>query len=165
MLKMAHGVQSIYSLLLVYLYFHAVSGTCTPEKGCECGLSEERVSHIESKISASNAYMFAIPNMRCTIAGRARFQECGIELEEENFHPADIASTWSDFHSTSDPTWKYMNCKYPVQEGGMVMHSYVFVDGQLKGDGFDLYKGACSALEPAARSLSGRNGRELAQLV
>merc|ERR1719198_2395269 len=98
--------------------------------------------------------MYAIPNMRCTMAGHAKFSQCGIPLIEDHFTPSDISSSWADFSSTTDAIWKFMNCKYPVSEGGMVMHSYVFVDGQLKGDGFDVSGQSCSDLTPSAPTVS-----------
>jgi len=137
-----------FSCVVLALLGVAAEGQCTPEAGCACGLSTANVNRIEDKIRAGGAYMYAIPNMRCTNAGRARFQECGIPLNEDIFGPSDIASTWNNFGRTIDSTWKYMQCEHPVEEGGMQMHSYIFVDGKLKGDGFDVSKVGCPALAP-----------------
>eukprot|EP00747_Dinoflagellata_sp_TGD_P165558 gnl/TRDRNA2_/TRDRNA2_186984_c0_seq1.p1 gnl/TRDRNA2_/TRDRNA2_186984_c0~~gnl/TRDRNA2_/TRDRNA2_186984_c0_seq1.p1 ORF type:complete len:157 (+),score=34.81 gnl/TRDRNA2_/TRDRNA2_186984_c0_seq1:61-531(+) len=119
----------------------------------QAGMSAAAATEIEDKIRATPVYMYAIPNMRCTLSGQSKFRSCGIALQEDNFVPEDIASTWANFGATTDPTWKYMNCRYPVSQGGMVMHSYIFVDGQLKGDGFDVASMSCSQLrsEDAAR--------------
>mmetsp|Transcript_123545 Transcript_123545/g.192931 ORF Transcript_123545/g.192931 Transcript_123545/m.192931 type:complete len:162 (-) Transcript_123545:103-588(-) len=139
----------------IELLCHSVKGQqCTRDSGCECGLSAEEVSRIHQKVSAPGAYMYAIPNMRCTVSGRAKFQSCGIPLKEDSFTPSDIDATWSNFVASTDSTWKYMQCKYPVHEGGMVMHSYVFVDGELKGDGFDVSTRPCSELRSTSRLLS-----------
>merc|ERR1712216_551436 len=127
---------------------------CTAPSCNDCGLEADAIATIEKKIATTPVYMTAIDNMRCTLAGRHKFQQCGIELKEDTFAPADISTTWHDFSQTSDGTWKYMNCKYHVEEGGMVMHSYVFVDGKLMGDGFDVSKMSCSNLRSSTSSSS-----------
>merc|ERR1711865_84674 len=106
------------SAALLGLLCVTAAGQCTLDAGCACGLSTEDVSRIETKISTGGAYMYAIPNMRCSITGRAKFRQCGISLKEDTFRPSDIASSWNNFDATTDPTWKYMQCKYPVSAGG-----------------------------------------------
>ena len=69
--------------------------------------------------------LVSIPNMRCTANALAKFASCGTTYETYTFTPDDIVSTWSDFAATSDAIWKYMDCKYHTDAGGMTMHSYV----------------------------------------
>lgn len=149
-------MMDLQPLLLIALsvctLLQVTSGQCVPPD-CACGLEQSRVQEIEASIADDAAYMLAIPNMRCTLAGLSKFQECNIAVKQELFSPKDISSTWNNFAATSDPTWKYMNCKYPVSEGGMTMHSYVFVGGQLKGDGFDTMSSDCSDLKTSMRLL------------
>merc|ERR1711908_139115 len=104
----------------------------------------------EKMIAEKPVVLIGIPNMRCTLAAKRKFQSCGIEYSEKTFTPSDIQSSWSSFAKTTDGCWRYMDCKYHTEEGGMTMHSYVFAHGKFLGDGFDISSEPCSSFKVAA---------------
>ena len=87
--------------------------------------------------------------MRCTIAAQRKLAACAVNFKEHLFNPADISTSWSSFQTT-DAQWRYMDCRYHTEQNGMTMHSYVFIGGQLLGDGFDIMNLPCSALSGAS---------------
>lgn len=121
-----------------------VVSECSAGSCSDC-LDAATSREIEALIEAQPVTLVAIPNMRCTLAAEAKLEQCGVTPTVEYFTPADISATWSNFQ-TADAKWRYMDCRYHTEQGGMTMHSWVFVDGQLLGDGFDITQLPCSAL-------------------
>jgi hypothetical protein len=76
---------------------------------------------------------------------------------ETFFTPADISTSWNTFvtgqrpprltrglyicsaahltreHLTEDARWRYMDCRYHTEQGGMTMHSWVFRGERSRG--------------------------------
>ena len=146
------GVTSVLARMLVLqLAANPLSGVdggvvseCSAGSCADC-LDAATSRELEALITSEPVVLVAIPNMRCTVAAQAKLSQCGIEAAVETFTPADIDQTWSNFQ-TEDAKWRYMDCRYHTEQGGMTMHSWVFVGGELLGDGFDIMQLDCSAL-------------------
>ena len=143
-------------LLLLQAAVAGVISECS-EGSCTDCLDAATSREIEALIETQPVVLVAIPNMRCTIAALAKLEQCGVTPTVEYFTPVDISSSWSNFQTT-DAKWRYMDCRYHTEQGGMTMHSWVFVDGQLLGDGFDIMQLPCSDLASSTRSSDPHDG-------
>ena len=141
------GSALLHSLVLIQAAAMPMAGVvseCSAGSCSDC-LDAATAREIEAVVASEPVTLVAIPNMRCTIAAQAKLERCGVTPAVEYFTPADISSSWSNFQ-TADAKWRYMDCRYHTEQGGMTMHSWVFVNGQLLGDGFDIMQLPCSAL-------------------
>lgn len=143
-------------LLLLQLAAAGVISECS-EGSCPDCLDAATSHEIEALIKTHPVVLVAIPNMRCTIAALAKLEQCGVTPTIEYFTPVDISSSWSNFQTT-DAKWRYMDCRYHTEQGGMTMHSWMFVEGQLLGDGFDIIQRPCSDLAGSVGSSDPHDG-------
>lgn len=134
-----------------------VISECSAGSCADC-LDAATSGSLEKLISASAVVLIAIPNMRCTLSAQRKLQSCGIRATEHFFTPADIGTSWSNFQ-TEDAQWKYMDCRYHTEQGGMTMHSWIFLNGELLGDGFDIMELPCATLTAIAETTSGADAR------
>lgn len=87
---------------------------------------------IAANAGSKKALMIAIPHMRCTEASKAAIEAKGFTMDL-----VDFTGQFAYVKGESDP-WDWLHCKYPDdQASGTIMHSYVFVDGVFRGNGFD----------------------------
>ncbi|KAK3248201.1 hypothetical protein CYMTET_42328 [Cymbomonas tetramitiformis] len=74
-----------------------------------------------------------MPKMRCTIAAAERLESEGV---------CHVREEWED---PEHILYKYFKCLHPNEyEGGMMMHSYVYINGEFMGNGFALLKNRMS---------------------
>jgi len=89
--------------------------------------------NVKNRIAQSQGVLLiANPKMRCTIAIKAALEAKGAAFEEHTFD-----TPFQYEHGISD-IWDYLHCIYPKdKEAGVIMHSYVFLDGEFIGQGLD----------------------------
>merc|ERR550514_578973 len=97
--------------------------------------------------------MIANPDMRCTRAVKAAFDNKGVQYAEHDF------TTPFKYTAGASSVWDWLHCKYPNdKEGQDIMHSYIFIDGKFIGQGFaaakELTNGKYDAQLQAADSTS-----------
>lgn len=74
--------------------------------------------------------MLGMDHMRCTLAATERLRAAGACFHYESWRDED------------EPLWKYMQCLHPNElEGGMMMHSYVYIGGEYVGNGVPAARG------------------------
>lgn len=75
--------------------------------------------------------------MRCTLAALARLDASTACYEDMRFR--DEEYQFGQDSTISAPLWRYHVCQYPDNKvGGAQMHSYIWIGGQMHGNGFDL---------------------------
>lgn len=98
-----------------------------------CGAAPElEGKSVDSWIEGTKGVLvIAIPNMACTASvGNALFNR-GVD-----FKTLDMPDGFT-YQKGESPVWDWLHCTYPDDKSnGMIMHSYVFVDGEFEGNGF-----------------------------
>ncbi|CAE8642331.1 unnamed protein product [Polarella glacialis] len=83
--------------------------------------------------SGDGVVIIANPQMRCTKAVEAALTSKGAQYSLHSF------ATSFQYQSGQSAVWDWLHCTYPddrIEGNGMIMHSYVFVQGKFIGDGF-----------------------------
>ena len=79
--------------------------------------------------------MYALKtNMKCTKAAMTKMNNLSISYLDQRF--SDDSYMFGDDTTIANPIWKYHTCLFNHITGGMHMHSYVWIRGELHGNGF-----------------------------
>jgi hypothetical protein len=105
-------------------------------------LSDSEYAGLKAFVEANPVAIVALDSpMRCTIAARDRMRTLGACFDEMIF--SDESYSFGVDATISAPLWKYHVCQYPDNKvGNAQMHSYVWIGGQMRGNGFDFLPSA-----------------------
>jgi len=91
--------------------------------------------------------------MRCTVSALQRFDAAGACYALMMFTDEEYQFRMDE--TISHPLWRYHACAYPENiVGGMQMHSYVWIDGRMHGNGFDMLENRADRRLNSSRWLS-----------
>ena len=113
--------------MLALLLLLLSSSTSVSSSSSTCNqISADEQAKIQAAIQSNAVVIFGIRNTRCAMAAEDRLERASACYKFEEF-------------SMTSATWDYFKCLHPNEmEGGVMMHSYVYIGRQFVGNGFAL---------------------------